>query len=73
VTLSALINDLLSIRSDVMISQEKDIETLIPDLRDLPVGRLAELGSSALAHSIALYRERLREYGIPLSSFQARI
>lgn len=72
-TLSALINDLLSIRSDVMISQEKDIETLIPDLRDLPVGRLAELGSSALAHSIALYRERLRENGIPLSSFQARI
>jgi hypothetical protein len=56
-----------------MISQEKDIETLIPDLRDLPVGRLAELGSSALAHSIALYRERLRENGIPLSSFQARI
>ncbi len=56
-----------------MISQDKDIETTIPDLRDIPVSRLAELGSSALAHSVALYRERLRENGIPLSSFQARI
>jgi len=56
-----------------MTSQEKDIETVIPDVRDLPVDRLAELGSSALAHSIALYRQRLRENGIPLSSFQARI
>jgi hypothetical protein len=56
-----------------MTSQEKDIETVVPDLGDIPVDRLAELGSSALAHSIALYRERLRENGIPLSSFQARI
>ncbi len=56
-----------------MTLQEKDIETVIPDLRDLPVNRLAELGSSALAHSIALYRQRLRENGSPLSSFQARI
>lgn len=56
-----------------MTSQEKDIETAIPNLGDLPVSRLAELGSSALAHSIALYRQRLRENGIPLSSFQARI
>jgi hypothetical protein len=57
----------------VMAVPEKEIETVIPDLRDIPVDRLAELGSSALAHSIALYRERLRENGIPLSSFQARI
>ena len=56
-----------------MTSQEKNLETVIPDLRDLPVDRLAELGSSVLAHSIALYRERLKESGIPLSSFQARI
>jgi hypothetical protein len=56
-----------------MTSQEKDLQTVIPDLRDLPVDRLAELGSSALAQSIALYRQRLRENGIPLSSFQARI
>jgi hypothetical protein len=69
---SAMPRDLL-IRSDVMTSQEKDIPTVIPDLRDLPVDHLAELGSSALANSIARYRERLRENGIPLSSFQARI
>ena len=56
-----------------MASQENDIETVIPDPGDIPVDRLAELGSSALARSIALYRERLRENGIPLSSFQARI
>ena len=56
-----------------MVVPEKVIETVIPDLRDIPVDRLAELGSSALAHSIALYRERLRENGVPLSSFQARI
>jgi hypothetical protein len=56
-----------------MTSQEQAIKTLIPDLRDIPVDCLAELGSSALAHSIALHRERLKETGIPLSSFQARI
>ena len=56
-----------------MATPEKDIDTVIPDSRDIPVDRLAELGSSALAHSIALYRERLRENGVPLSSFQARI
>lgn len=57
----------------MMAVSENDIETVIPDLRDIPADRLAELGPSALAHSIALYRERLRENGIPLSSFQARI
>lgn len=56
-----------------MTSQEQAIKTLIPDLRNIPADRLAELGSTALAHSIALYRERLKESGIPLSSFQARI
>ena len=56
-----------------MNSQQRDQQTQIPDLRNIPVDRLAELGSSALAYSIALYRERLRENGLPLSSFQARI
>jgi len=56
-----------------MTSQQQDLKTLIPDLRNIPLDRLAELGSSALAQSIALYRERLRENGITLSSFQARI
>ena len=49
------------------------IETAIPDLRDTSLDRLAELGSSPLAQSIALYRERLRENDLPLSSFNARI
>jgi hypothetical protein len=57
----------------MMTSQQQDLKTQILDLRNIPVDRLAELGSSVLAHSIALYRERLRENGIPLSSFQARI
>lgn len=49
------------------------IKTAIPDLTDTPLDQLAELGTSPLAHSIALYRERLRENGVPLSSFNARI
>jgi hypothetical protein len=58
----------------VTVTTEPDpIKTAVPDLRNIPVGRLAELGSTPLAHAIALYRERLKETGIPLSSFQARI
>ena len=45
----------------------------IPDLSNVPLDRLAELGTSGLAQAIALYRERLRENGEPLSSFNARI
>lgn len=52
---------------------QQDLKTLIPDLRDIPVDRLAELDSSALFHSITLYRERLREADTTLSSFQASI
>ena len=51
----------------------QDLKTAIPDLRDIPVDRVAELGSSALVHAVALYRERMRESGVTLSSFQARI
>lgn len=49
-----------------------NIKTAIPDLRDVPLDQLAELGDTPLAHSIALYRERLKN-GVPLSSFNARI
>ena len=56
------------------MSTEAAIQTVIPDLRDLTVDQLAELGASgSLAQSIQRYRERLKERGIPLSSFQARI
>ena len=35
--------------------------------------RLAELGDSALAHAIVLYQQRIKDNGLPLSSFNARI
>lgn len=53
--------------------QQQDMKTVIPDLRDVPLDQLAALGASPLAHSIALYRERLKKNGVPLSSFNARI
>ena len=53
--------------------QKQELDSAIPDLRDLSLERLAELGDSVLAHSIALYRQRLKETGEPLNSFGARI
>ncbi|HWG62682.1 MAG TPA: hypothetical protein VG253_13310 [Streptosporangiaceae bacterium] len=56
-----------------MSPQQQELNSVIPDLRELPLERLAELGDSVLAQSIALYRQRLKETGVPLSSFNARI
>lgn len=56
-----------------MTSQGREFTSAIPDLRSIPLDRLAELGASPLAHLIALYRKRLKENGMPLSSFNARI
>jgi hypothetical protein len=56
-----------------MTMHQQSVTTAIPDLRDFPLDRLAELGGTPLANSIALYRERLKENGVPLSSFNARI
>jgi hypothetical protein len=56
-----------------MVPQGKDLDVIIPDLRDLSLEQLAKLGDSVFARSIALYRQRLNETGIPLSSFNARI
>jgi FXSXX-COOH protein len=57
-----------------MSLQKQELNSAIPDLRELSLERLAELGGdSVLAHSIALYRQRLEETGVPLSAFQARI
>jgi FXSXX-COOH protein len=58
---------------DTMTSQDQDHGSILPDLRDLPLDRLAELGDSVLAHSLALYRQRLKESGEPLNSFSATI
>jgi hypothetical protein len=52
---------------------DTDTGTAIPDLRDIPLDRIAALGGTPLARAIALYRERLKEGGVPLSSFNARI
>jgi hypothetical protein len=49
------------------------VDTAIPDLRDIPLDRIAASGGTALEHAIALYRKRLEEDGVPLSSFNARI
>jgi FXSXX-COOH protein len=56
-----------------MSLQTQELNSAIPDLRELSLERLAELGDSVLARSIALYRQRLKETGVPLSAFQARI
>lgn len=56
-----------------MSLQEQELNSAIPDLRDFSLERLAELDDSVLAHSIALYRERLKGTGAPLSSFQSSI
>lgn len=56
-----------------MSLQKQELNSVIVDLRDFPLERLAELGGSVLAHSIDLYLQRLKETGVPLSSFSSRI
>lgn len=56
-----------------MSAQSPDLNTAIPNLQDLSLEQLAELGDSVLAHSIGLYRQRLKETGEPLNSFASRI
>lgn len=56
-----------------MSLQQHELNGVLPDLRELSLEQLAQLGDSALAHSIALYRERLKETAAPLNSFSARI
>jgi hypothetical protein len=53
---------------------EPEMNSNIPDLREIPLERLVELGNDSVpAQSIVLYRKRLKETGLPLSSFNARI
>jgi len=56
-----------------MPTPSQDMKTVIPDLRNVTLDQLEELGSTPLAHAVALYRERLTKNGVPLSSFNARI
>jgi hypothetical protein len=56
-----------------MTSSAQELKSKIPDLRDIPLDQLTELGDSALGQSIAEYKKRLKETKVPLSSFTARI
>ncbi|HEX3959890.1 MAG TPA: hypothetical protein VHZ03_25185 [Trebonia sp.] len=54
-------------------SQDKVLNTVILDPRNIPLDHLAQLGASPLAHSIQLFQDRLEKDSIPLSAFNARI
>jgi FXSXX-COOH protein len=56
-----------------MTSYEQVLNSAIPDLLDVPLDRLAELGDSVLANSIALYRQRLLDNGVPVYRFSSGI
>jgi FXSXX-COOH protein len=56
-----------------MILHQKALDSAIPDLREVPLERLAELEDSVLANSIALYRRRLEDNGTPTYRFNSAI
>jgi FXSXX-COOH protein len=56
-----------------MSVQQQELASVLPDLREVPLDRLAELGGSALGQSLALYRERLEQNGGVFSNFTANI
>jgi hypothetical protein len=60
-------------RKDDKTLSQQEINSAIPDLRELPLDRLAELGDSVLAHSIATYRQRIKGNEILLNSFNSGI
>jgi hypothetical protein len=62
----------LSARDEIALSQ-LELRSVIPNLTEVSLDRLSELGDSVLAHSIAMYRERLKDNGLPLSSFNSKI
>lgn len=51
----------------------QELRSVNPELQDVPLDQLADLGDSVLEHSFALYRQRLEEDGLLLSSFQSNI
>lgn len=56
-----------------MILHEQPLKSAIPDLRNIPLERLAELGDSVLANSIDLYLQRLQDNRVPLNAFNSKI
>jgi FXSXX-COOH protein len=59
--------------ANVMTLYDQALNSAIPDLRDVPLERLAELGDSVLANSIALYRQRLEDNSVPVYRFNSGI
>jgi hypothetical protein len=56
-----------------MTLQNQELRPMDPDLRNVPVDQLAELGDSVLARSFALYRQRLEEDDLLVSAFNSNI
>jgi FXSXX-COOH protein len=55
-----------------MTLQNQELRS-VPNLRDLSLDQLADLGDSVLANSLALYSQRLEESGVLLSAFESNI
>jgi FXSXX-COOH protein len=51
----------------------KAVDSAIPDLRDVPLDRLAELGDSVLANSIAQYLDQLGNNRVSVYRFNSAI
>jgi FXSXX-COOH protein len=56
-----------------MILHDQSLKSAIPDLRDIPLERLSQLGDSVLANSIDLYLRRLQDTRVPLNAFNSNI
>jgi hypothetical protein len=56
-----------------MTLPNQELRSVDPDLRDVLLDQLADSGESVLAHSFALYRQRLEENGLLLSAFDSNI
>jgi hypothetical protein len=52
---------------------QQALESAIPDLRGVPVDRLAELAAPVLGKSIDLYLQRLQGSSVLLNSFSSSI
>jgi FXSXX-COOH protein len=51
----------------------QELGSVIPDLREMPADRIAELGDTVLAHSIDLYFQRIAEDRVLVSAFNSNI
>lgn len=56
-----------------MTSHQQALASGIPDLRGVPVDRLAELGGPVLGNAVELYLQRLQKSSVLLNSFNSSI